>query len=70
MRRMEKALCKVGLFPIDKAKIKTAHQHCAKASTVLYSFIKILITVFDVVSHSVIIAESMGVTNNFGKNGK
>lgn len=64
------ALCKVGLFSIDMAKIKTAHQSYAKASTVLYSFIKILITVFDVVSRSVIIAESMGLTNNFGKNGK
>jgi len=70
MRRMAKALCKVELFSIDKAKIKTVHQRYAKASTVVYSFIKILITVFDVVSHSVIIAESMGVTNNFGKNRK
>jgi hypothetical protein len=64
------ALCKVGLFSIDMAKIKTAHQRYAKASTVLYSYIKILITVFDVVNHSAIIAESMGVTNSFGKNGK
>jgi len=50
------ALCKFGLFSIDMAKIKTAHQRYAKA--VLYSFIKILITAFDV-NHSVIIAESM-----------
>jgi hypothetical protein len=55
------ALCKVGLFSINMAKIKTAHQRYTKASTVLHSFINILITVFDV-NHSVIIAESMGVT--------
>jgi hypothetical protein len=53
------ALCKFGLFSIDMAKIKTAHQRYAEASTVLYSFNKILITVFDVVNHSVIISESM-----------
>jgi len=63
-------LCKAGMFSIDMAKIKTAHQRYAKASTVLHSFIKVLITVFDVVNHSVIIAESRGVTNSFGKNGK
>jgi hypothetical protein len=52
------------------AKTKTAHQRYVKTSTVLKTFIKILINVFDVVNHSVIFAESMGVTNNFVNNGK
>jgi hypothetical protein len=64
------ALCKVGLLSTGMAEIKMGHQPYAKASTVVYSFIKILITVFDVVNHSVIIAESLGVRNSFGKDGK
>jgi hypothetical protein len=48
------ALCKFGLFSIDMAKLKAAHQRYAKA--VLYSFIKIF--AFDV-NHSVITAESI-----------
>ena len=56
------ALCKVGWFTNDMTKIKTTHQRYVNASTGLHSSIRILITVFDIVNHSVLFTESNGIT--------